>query len=158
MPHFSSALCCTFGPPFTNTQKLKAGWTFEFSERPDGYPGLKNHYDIEFGQVIDLEASLMYQAITQGEVDVICAFSTDGRIAEHDLRVLQDDKHFFPPYEAAAVIRSETLSNYPHVETILTKLASQLDDESIRRLNGQVDIQKLSPKAVASAFLDQLKL
>lgn len=140
------------------TQELKAGWTFEFSERPDGYPGLKNHYAIEFGQLIDLEASLMYQAITQGEVDVICAFSTDGRIVEHDLRVLQDDKHFFPPYEAAPVIRRETLRRHPHLETILTKLSSQLDDQSMRRLNGQVDIQKLSPKKVASAFLDQLGL
>ena len=139
----------------SDARKLKAGWTFEFSERPDGYPGLKSHYDFEFGQLIDLEASLMYQAMIQGEVDVICAFSTDGRIVEHDLRVLQDDEHFFPPYEAAPVIRRETLRRHPHLETILTKLSSQLDDESMRRLNGQVDNQKLSPKKVASVFLEQ---
>lgn len=136
--------------------ELKAGWTFEFSERPDGYPGLKKHYSMDFGQLIDLETSLMYQAIAQGEVGVICAFSTDGRIIEHNLRVLEDDKHFFPPYEAAPVVRLQTLLRHPGLEQILTKLANQLDDESMRNLNGLVDIQKRSPKSVASEFLEQV--
>ena len=137
---------------------LKAGWTFEFSERPDGYPGLKEHYALAFGQLVDLETSLMYQAVAQGEVDVICAFSTDGRIIEHNLRVLRDDKDFFPPYEAAPVVRGQTLDRHPQVAMILAKLANHLDDEPMRRLNGQVDIEKRSPRSVATAFLDELGL
>jgi osmoprotectant transport system permease protein len=84
--------------------QLRAGFTAEFSERPDGYPGLRKVYDLKFMQIKDLDPTIMYQAVANGEVDVICAFASDGRIAFYDLMPLHDDRGFFPPYQAAPVV------------------------------------------------------
>ena len=140
------------------SRSLKAGWSFEFSERPDGYPGLRTHYGLDFGQSIDLETSLMYEAIAQGEVDVICAFATDGRIAANSLTPLQDDQAFFPPYEAAPVIRMETLTRHPQLESILNQLSNIIKDDVMRSLNEQVDIHQQSPAQVAKQFLEDNKI
>ena len=93
----------------SRSRDLRAGFTAEFAERPDGYPGLRRHYAYTFGKVKDLDPSIMYQAIAGDEVDVICAFATDGRIAAYDLQVLNDDLRFFPPYLAAPVIGKDLL-------------------------------------------------
>lgn len=135
---------------------LRAGWTFEFSERPDGYPGLRDRYGFGFGQVIDLESSLMYEAMAQNKVDVISAFATDGRIAAYDLKPLDDDLQFFPPYFAAPVIRSEILNQHPELESTLNLLAGMISTEVMQQLNLQVDQDKRSPRAVAREFLDQM--
>ncbi|MFC1512376.1 glycine betaine ABC transporter substrate-binding protein, partial [Candidatus Latescibacterota bacterium] len=107
---------------------LRAGFTAEFSERPDGYPGLRRAYELQFREVRDLDPALMYQAIANREVDVICAFATDGRIAAFDLQPLRDDRGFFPPYQAAPVIRTEVLQAYPELREVLDLLAGRLDD------------------------------
>jgi glycine betaine/choline ABC-type transport system substrate-binding protein len=133
--------------------KLRAGFTSEFRERPDGYPGLKRVYGFGFGQVVDMDPALMYQALARGNVDVICAFATDGRIPAYDLLILEDDRKFFPPYHAAPVIRMEVLQNFPELRQVLNLLAGAISDETMRRLNYEVDENKRSPKEVAREFL-----
>ena len=133
---------------------LQAGWTFEFSERPDGYPGLQSAYGFGFGNVRDLETTLMYQAIAKEEVDIICAFATDGRIQTYDLVPLTDDLHFFPPYHAAPVVRADTLEKHPELRAVLNQLAGKLTTSVMRQLNLSVDSGELSPSAAARGFLD----
>lgn len=137
---------------------LRAGFTAEFAERPDGYPGLREAYGIEFGTVRDLDPGLMYQAIANDEVDVICAFATDGRIAAYNLVPLEDDRSFFPPYFAAPVVRSETLTAHPELRQVLELLAGELDDATMQRLNHQVDEGGRSAAAVARDFLEERQL
>lgn len=132
---------------------LHAGFTAEFVERADGYPGLQRGYGFGFGRVTDIGAGLMYDAIANGEVDVIAAFATDGRIATYRLMPLVDDRHFFPPYHAAPVVRNETLRRFPEVRDALGKIAGVLDDQTMQELNRRVDQEKRSPESVARAFL-----
>jgi osmoprotectant transport system permease protein len=132
---------------------LIAGWTAEFSERPDGYPGLIAAYDYRFGKTLDVDPALMYQAIHRGQVDVIAAFSTDGRIAAYDLQPLVDDRRFFPPYEAAPVVRGDTLQAHPEIEETLSQLAGRLDNATMQSLNYEVDHGKRRPVEVAREFL-----
>ena len=133
---------------------LRAGFTAEFAERPDGFPGLRDVYGLEFVRVQDLNPAIMYEAIAQEEVDVICAFATDGRIAAFDLQPLEDDKGFFPPYQAAPVVRAEVLNAHPKVRDALGLLAGMLDDNTMQRLNLEVDDHKKSPRVVALDFLE----
>ena len=132
---------------------LTAGFTAEFVERPDGYPGLKREYGYQFGSVRELDAGLMYKALAAGEVDVICAFATDGRIAAYSLVPLEDDKRFFPPYFAAPVVRSAVLQAHPELREALNGLAGKLDDSQMQKLNYEVDEKKRSPADVAREFL-----
>jgi len=133
--------------------KFKAGFTAEFIERPDGYPGLKQRYGVAFHSVKDMDPSLMYRAIAENQVDVICAFSTDGRIKAYDLFLLEDDLQFFPPYSAAPVIRLETARRYPEVEKALHQLADIIDNRAMQQLNYAVDELKISIENVAQRFL-----
>jgi osmoprotectant transport system permease protein len=139
------------------SSELVAGFTSEFAERPDGYPGLKKAYNLNLEEIIDLDPALMYEAIAKDQVDVICAFATDGRIAAYDLKILEDDKGFFPPYYACPVIRESILGKYPEIESALDKLAGILDDKTMRRLNYQVDEKNKDPAGVAAAFLRSLE-
>ncbi len=132
---------------------LRAGFTAEFSERPDGYPGLKDVYGFDFGEVRDLDAAIMYQAAAGGEVDVVCAYTTDGRIPAYRLKPLKDDRLFFPPYYAAPVIRKETLEKHPALKGILETLGGLIDDKAMQRLNYEVDENKRSPAEVARQYL-----
>ena len=133
---------------------LRAGFTAEFSERPDGYPGLRRAYGLRLGKVQDLDPALMYQAIANREVDVICAFATDGRIIALDLQPLRDDRGFFPPYQAAPVVRTEVLEAHPELGPVLELLAGTLDDATMQRLNLAVDGEKRRPSDVAREFLE----
>ncbi len=134
---------------------LRAGFTSEFLERPDGYPGLAKAYGLRFADVRDLEPSLMYQALDKGEVDVICAFATDGRIAAYGLQPLRDDRDFFPPYRAAAVVRSAVLEARPEVREALEALSGVLTDRTMQRLNYAVDGEGRAPEDVAREFLEE---
>ena len=137
----------------TSANTLRAGFTAEFSERADGYPGVRKAYGFGFAEVRDLEPSLMYQAVAKGEVDVICAFTTDGRIAAYDLQPLADDRGFFPPYFAAPVIRLGFLRTHPDVRDVLVKLAGVLDDTTMQSLNFEVDEKGRNPEDVVRDFL-----
>jgi osmoprotectant transport system substrate-binding protein/osmoprotectant transport system permease protein len=132
---------------------LRAGFTAEFSQRPDGYPGLRRAYGLRFREVRDLDPSILYQAIANGEVDVICGFATDGRIAAFGLQPLRDDRGFFPPYQAAPVIRCAVLAAHPELRRVLGLLAGRLDDATMQKLNFQVDEKKRTPREVARQFL-----
>ena len=135
--------------------RLQGGFTSEFMERPDGYPGLRKTYGFKLGSTVDLDPGLMYQAIAKGQVDVICAFSTDGRISEYDLRVLDDDRHFFPPYDAAPVVRRELLQNHPEIRDALIALTGTLSNNDMRQMNHAVDVLKQEPADVVHRWLNQ---
>jgi osmoprotectant transport system permease protein len=126
-------------------------------ERPDGYPGLRRAYGLEFARTADLDPGLMYQALADGQVDVICAFATDGRIRAYNLRVLRDDRAFFPPYDAAPVVRGELLRRHPELRDILAALAGAISDDSMRRLNYRVDVLGERPADVARQWIDTRK-
>ncbi len=95
----------------------------------------------------------MYQAVSKGEVDVICAFATDGRISSYNLKPLDDDRNFFPPYYAAPIIREETVRKYPEVGNVLSLIGGLIDDAHMQRLNFEVDGKGQSPTHVAKRFL-----
>jgi glycine betaine/choline ABC-type transport system substrate-binding protein len=135
---------------------LTLGATQEFIVRPDGLPGLAKKYGgLTFKAVRGLDPGIMYQAVASGQVDVISGFSTDGRIPALKLVPLVDDKHFFPPYFAAPVVRDSTLARAPGIAAVLNKLGGKISDNTMARLNRQVDLDKKDPAAVARAFLKQ---
>ncbi len=134
--------------------RLSAGFTAEFMERPDGYPGVRRAYGFDFGRTADLDPGLIYKALADGQVDVICAFATDGRIAAYNLRVLLDDRSFFPPYDAAPVIRSALLRDHPEVRDALAALAGTISDQTMRRLNYAVDQMGRTPSGVAGEWIE----
>ncbi|MBU0986714.1 MAG: ABC transporter permease subunit [Proteobacteria bacterium] len=138
----------------TSAQGLRAGFTAEFAERPDGYPGLRQAYNLQFGEIRDFDPALMYEAVVKGEVDVICAFATDGRIASYHLKPLKDDRQFFPPYHAAPVIREDILKRYPKIGDVLELLGGILDDAAMQRLNFEVDAKQRQTAEVVAEFLN----
>ena len=136
--------------------RLTAGFTAEFIDRPDGYKGLTAAYGFEFAvDPRQMDPGLMYKACAEGEVDVICAFATDGRIAAYDLVPLKDDKQFFPPYYAAPVVRAKTLQKYPKIEALLNRLGGTIDDATMQQLNLEVD-RKENPRRAADVARDFL--
>ncbi len=137
---------------------LRAGFTSEFAERPDGYPGFRDAYGFSFGDVRDMDPALMYEAIREGQVDVIVAFSTDSRIPGYNLTLLEDDRAFFPPYHAAPVVRQKTLEKYPEVARALAPLAGLIDDRTMQLLNYEADQEKRKVSEVVEEFLRDKKL
>ena len=140
----------------TDGDRLVAGFDSEFLVREDGYPGLTKAYDFEFdADPKHMDTGLMYKACADGEVDVICAFNTDGRVAAYDLKVLEDDKQFFPPYHAAPIFRRETLDTHPQLRALINKLGGRIDDETMRQLNYKVDREDdpMDAAQVAREFL-----
>lgn len=134
---------------------LTIGAPQETLVREDGIPGLEATYGIEFGDVVGLDPGLMYSAIDNGDVDVITAFATDGRIESMDLFLLEDDLAFYPPYFAAPLVRQETLEEAPQIREILNSLAGVIDDARMTELNYLVDDQGQEFEDVASTFLEE---
>lgn len=133
---------------------LSVGFTAEFAERPDGYAGFTEHYGFAFGAARDLDPGILYQAVANGEVDLVFGFATDGRIDTYGLVVLEDDRSFFPPYQAAPVARMRTLETYPGLGHALEALAGALPDSTMRRLNRAADAGERSVAEIATRFLD----
>jgi len=125
----------------------------EFFEREDGYKGLQKMYGMNFKATSAMDAGLMYGAVKDGKADVLDAFATDGRIVAFDLKVLKDDKQFFPPYYAAPLVRNDTLAKHPELADALNSLAGKLDDATMQQLNAKVDLDKQSSKDVANEWL-----
>jgi osmoprotectant transport system permease protein len=142
-------------PRHTNhSYELKAAFDAEFLTRPDGYVGLSGCYGFEFStEPAQMDPGLMYRAISDGSVDVIDGFATDGRIPAYELVVLNDDKGFFPPYYAAPLIRSQTLEKYPELRQILGRLAGKISDKTMQKLNYEVDEKGRKAEHVAREFL-----
>ncbi len=138
------------------TPQWRAGFGYEFMERPDGYKGLVASYGLRFAEpprIMDL--GLLTRALKERQVDLIAGNNTDGLIPALDLFVLEDDHHYFPPYEAMAVMRGEMLKNHPEVGAALGALAGAISDEDMRRLNYAVDGQHRDAAAVVREFLKQ---
>ncbi|GAC1300860.1 MAG: glycine betaine ABC transporter substrate-binding protein [Vulcanimicrobiaceae bacterium] len=134
--------------------QLRLGAIPEFTKRDDALPGLRKTYGgFDFKDIKLFDIGLKYKALESGQVDVVVAFGTDGKIDVDKLYVFVDDKHFWPSYQVAPVVRKATLDRYPAIATHLNKLAPLLTDQIMRGLNAQVDGEKKDPKTVALAFL-----
>ncbi|PIC69240.1 glycine/betaine ABC transporter substrate-binding protein [Sporosarcina sp. P16b] len=129
------------------------GAVFEFIDRPDGLPGFQTEYDIAFKDVKGMDHGMMYRAIGANEVDVINSYTTDGQLAIANLRVLEDDKSYFPPYHALPLVRDETLKEYPELEEVLGLLEGKIDEEAMQVMNGKVDNDGMMVELVAKEFL-----
>jgi len=134
-------------------------WIFatnhEYSVREDGYPGLTEHYDFFFEGTQIMDTGITYGALRDGNVALGMGFATDGRIDGFDLVTLEDDKNYHPVYNAAPVIRAETLERNPEIEEILQPLIERLDDATMQRLNALVDIEGYEPDEAAAEFLEE---
>jgi osmoprotectant transport system permease protein len=137
---------------------LRYGMSHEFLQREDGMPGLRQVYALNVASLVGMEHDLAYRALAEGAIDVSDGYSTDAKIATQDLVVLRDDKSFFPPYEAAPLVRQALLARLPNVVGALGLLAGRIDDDTMRRLNHEVEGEHRSPDEVASTFLVQLRL
>ncbi|WP_419875076.1 glycine betaine ABC transporter substrate-binding protein [Candidatus Pristimantibacillus sp. PTI5] len=135
------------------SQLFTLGATHEFLERPDGYPGLQQAYGMKFKEVKGLDPGLTYSAVKEGTTDVNDAFSTDGRIEAFNLKIIKDDKQYFPPYYAVPIIRMETLQAHPELEEVLNLLAGKIDDRMMSVLNGKVDLEGQQARVVAEQWL-----
>lgn len=136
------------------TPQWRAGFGYEFMERPDGYQGLARVYGLRFAEsprILDL--GLLYRALLDHQVDLVAGNSTDGLLSARDLTVLQDDKHYFPPYEAVPVIREDTLKRHPEIRTALEALAGTISDGDMRRMNYEVVGEHRDAAEVAREFL-----
>jgi glycine betaine/choline ABC-type transport system substrate-binding protein len=135
--------------------EMTFGATQEFLVRPDGLPGLEATYGIDFANEQGLDPGLLYAAVDEGQVDVISAFATDGRIPALGLVLLEDDMSYFPPYYAAPVVDAELLEQNPEIADILNQLSGEIDDATMADLNFQVDEGGEEPADVARAFLEE---
>lgn len=136
------------------TPGWRAGFGQDFMSREDGYPGFARTYGLRFSErPREMDLSLTYRALAGGQVDLIAGNSTDGLIDKLDLVQLEDDRGYFPPYQAAALIRRETALRLPEAAAAVRSLAGKLDNAEMRRLNYAVDAEKRDPKAVVAEFL-----
>ncbi len=134
------------------------GWTlgvgYEFQQRPDGLAGLMKTYKLPIkGSPKTMDLGLLYKALEQKQVDMVAANATDGLLSVLDVRVLRDDKGYFPPYQPALVVRAETLKANPLLWQALNELAGKFSDQLMRKLNHQVDGEHRPVREVAQAFL-----
>lgn len=139
--------------------RRRTGWVmgagYEFLQRPDGFTGLVKTYGLEIkGQIKTMDLGLLYRALDQRQVDMIAASATDGMLSVLDVTVLQDDKHYFPPYEAAAVVRAESLASRSGMREALEELSGKLTNETMRKLNYEVDGKHTPLAEVAREFLN----
>jgi osmoprotectant transport system permease protein len=139
------------------SKRLRGGFGHEFVGRSDGLPGLARVYGLELGSVQPLQHALKYAAAGERRIDVLDVYTTDGQLVRARLRVLQDDRGFFPPYEAAALVRGATLQAHPEVGAVLGLLAGALDEETMRGLNFRLQ-EGESEAAVARDVLRTLGL
>jgi len=138
---------------------LRIGLFGEFLEREDGLPGLVKAYGLHLGvRPREMDLGLLYQALSEDQVDLAVGSATDGLIAALDLVVLEDDKRYFPPYDAVPVINRKSLATHPGLEAAVAALAGRMDEASMRRMNHAVDGEHRSPAEVAREFLRQAGL
>ncbi|HEL9627585.1 ABC transporter permease/substrate-binding protein [Streptococcus suis] len=135
-------------------QTAVAGFSLEFNDREDGNIGLKNLYNLQLN-VKTMEPALRYEAIKSGNVQIIEAYSTDSKVVTYKLKILEDDKRLFPPYQAAPLLSKETLEKYPELEQVLGVLAGNISTEEMTQMNYAVDVEGKSAEQVAREYLEQ---
>ena len=148
----------TFSDFAEHSNQYTLGAVFEFIDRPDGLPGFEEEYDLEFNDVKGMDHGMMYRAINAGEVDVINSYTTDGQLQIYDLRVLEDDKSYFPPYHALPLVLEETLEKHPELEGVLQQLEGEIDELTMQAMNAKVDNEGMMVDFVAREFLEEAGL
>jgi glycine betaine/choline ABC-type transport system substrate-binding protein len=141
------------------TPQWRAGFGYEFMERPDGYKGWVSTYGLRFAEpprIMDL--GLLDRALKDRQVDLIAGNTTDGLIPALDLFVLEDDRHYFPPYEAVPIIRQGVLARHPELAGVLNELGGKISDDDMRQLNYAVDGEHRDVKEVVREFIQKKRL
>ena len=136
-----------------------AGFGYEFMERPDGYRGLAATYGLHFAEqprIMDL--GLLSRALQEHQIDFAGGNTTDGQILALGLFVLEDDRHYFPPYEAVPVVRQQTLQAHPEMSQVFADLAGKISDEEMQRMNYAVEGQHREATDVVHEFLKNKNL
>ena len=132
----------------------KMGVGYEFIQRPDGLSGLVGTYGLKLdGDPVVMDLGLLYAALQSKQISMAAANTTDGMLAHPEFSVLEDDKHYFPPYECAIAVREQTLKDFPKLRAALDELSGRISDREMRRLNELVDVQHKAPVDVARKFL-----
>lgn len=135
---------------------LNAGVDTSWMQRKgDGYEDFKQKYKYDFKKVYPMEISLVYDAVKNGEMDLVLGYSTDGRINSYDLVILKDDMHVFPPYDACPVASYELLEKYPQLDDVINKIVGNIDSKTMQKLNRISDEEQVEPKNVAKQFLQE---
>ena len=129
------------------------GAEYDFYEINDGYADLCAYYNLKFKKNLDMDIGLKYEAMRSGKIDVINIFTTDGQLSHANLTILKDDKHFFPSYYCATIVREETLKEHPELERILEKMNGILNDQEMADMNYKVDVEHRTEREVAVEFL-----
>ena len=137
----------------TKTPQIRLAITHEFMERQDGFKGLVATYGLKFENIKNLSHSLAYEALAKDEADLIDVYSTDAKIQSQGLQVLRDDKEYFPNYQAVILAQSSFKSKYPKTWSALGSLAGKIDEDKMRKLNAQADLDKKSFVEIANEFL-----
>jgi len=142
----------------TEAARDKTDWVmgagYEFLQRPDGFAGLVKTYGLRIkGDLKTMDLGLLYRALEQRQVDMVAASATDGLLSVLDVTVLEDDRHYFPPYEAAPVVRVDSLAARPGMREALNELAGKLTNQTMQKLNYQVDGKHRALADVAREFL-----
>lgn len=132
---------------------LVFGAEYDFFEREDGYNALCAAYGMDFASTVDLDIGLKYDAMRQEKIQVMNIFTTDGRLSNAKVKVLQDDKGIYPSYMCGFVVRSAVLERYPELEQVFSKVENLINDAEMARMNHLVEEEGASPEAVAQAFL-----
>jgi osmoprotectant transport system substrate-binding protein len=141
------------------TPNWRLGVGYEFEQRPDGLPGLNKIYGLSFASAPrTMDLGLLYRALMNNQVDMIAANSTDGQISSLGLTVLQDDKHYFPPYQAVPLVRDDALKRWPQIQNALAALAGKVTEQDMRTMNQAVDGQHRNPAEVVREFRKQKEL
>jgi osmoprotectant transport system substrate-binding protein len=143
----------------SEAQHWQPGWNlgagYEFQHRSDGLPALSATYSIRFSKPPRfMDLGLLHQALTQNQVDMVAASSTDGMLSKLDVLVLGDDRHAFPPYQAGIAVRQQSLKQFPALAGALRSLSGRFSEQQMRRLNYLVDVEHRPLAEVAAGFLE----
>ena len=141
-----------------NQRAWKLGVGYEFARREDGLPGLIQTYGLRVSGVRTMDLGLIYQALSKRQVDMVAGNSTDGLLSVLPITVLKDDRHYFPPYECALVIRQEAEKMYPALKPALMELSGRISSETMRRLNYELDGKHRPAREIARNFLRSVGL
>ena len=134
------------------------GVGYEFTQRPDGLDGLVQTYGLRLsGPPVAMDLGLLYPALQGKRIEMAAANATDGMLARPEFTVLEDDRHYFPPYECAIAVRQEILERYPRLMAVLAELSGRISDSAMRRMNGAVDVDHRPATDVARDFLNEWK-
>jgi osmoprotectant transport system substrate-binding protein len=146
----------------SDAEKVEDTWVlgvgYEFEQRPDGLPALNEKYDVQTrGAPVTMDLGLLYKALEQRQVNMVAGSATDAQLMGAPVKVLKDDRGAFGPYQALLVVSQDSEKKHPGLKAALLELSGKISDEEMRRMNYEVDIQKVPPAKVAAAFLTKLQ-